>query len=43
MTAKEKANKLANAFVIKSVFDMTSKELKQERLLAKKTRVGLRR
>ncbi len=36
MTPKEKANKLANAFVTKSVFDMTNEELKTARLHAKK-------
>ena len=36
MTPKEKATELANKFVIKSVFDMTDEELKQERLNAKR-------
>jgi hypothetical protein len=31
MTPKEKANKLANKFITKSVFDMTDEELKQQR------------
>lgn len=37
MTAKEKANELANAFVSKSVFDMTDEELIQERIIAKRS------
>lgn len=35
MTAKEKANKIANAMVRRSVFDMTNDELKTERIHAK--------
>jgi len=35
MTPKEKATKLANKFVTKSVFDMDREELKQERIKAK--------
>ena len=31
MKAKEKANELANKFISKSVFDMTDKELKEQR------------
>lgn len=35
MTPKEKANKLTNAFVFKSVFEMTNDELKIARIYAK--------
>ena len=35
MNAKEKANKIANAFVTRSVFDMTNEELKTARIHAK--------
>ena len=31
MRAKEKANELANKFILKSVFDMTDEELKEQR------------
>ena len=31
MTPKEKANELANKFILKSVFDMTDEELKEQR------------
>ncbi len=31
MKAREKANELANKFISKSVFDMTDKELKEQR------------
>ena len=36
MTPIEKANKLANKFISKSIFDMTDEELKAERELGKK-------
>ena len=35
MTAKEKANKIANAMVTRSVFDMSNDELKTARIQAK--------
>ena len=31
MTPKEKARELANKFILKSVFDMTDEELKEQR------------
>ena len=39
MTAKYKANELANRFVTKSVFDMTNEELKEQRILAKRNAI----
>ena len=36
MTAKKKAIELANQFVTRSVFDMTHKQLKEERQSSKK-------
>ena len=36
MSTKQTANRIAQKFVTKSIFDMDSDELKQERLSAKK-------